>query len=81
MNEIFQRGPITCGIATTPELHNYTNGVFIDKSGDLNVTHIISVVGWGEENGTKYWLIRNSWGSHWYIYFIILKGEFKDSLN
>ena len=65
INEIYQRGPITCAIAVTQELVNYTGGIFEDKTGRKELDHDISVVGWGEENGTKYWIIRNSWGSYW----------------
>jgi cathepsin X len=46
-------------------LENYTSGIFHDKTGDLNIVHDISVVGFGVEDGTKYWVVRNSWGSHW----------------
>jgi len=31
----------------------------------MELDHDISVVGWGIEDGTKYWLIRNSWGTYW----------------
>ena len=48
MNEIYQRGPITCAIAVTQELINYTGGIFNDKSGDKDLDHDISVTGWGE---------------------------------
>ncbi len=65
MQEIYQRGPIACGIAVTQEMENYTSGIFEDKTGDLDVVHEISIVGFGEENGTPYWLVRNSWGTHW----------------
>jgi len=65
MNEILQRGPITCAIAVTNELVNYTGGIFEDKTGRVELDHDISVTGWGEENGTKYWIVRNSWGSYW----------------
>ena len=64
MQEIYQRGPIACGVAVPAALENYTSGIFHDKTGDKNIVHDISVVGYGVENGTKYWTVRNSWGTH-----------------
>merc|ERR1719329_1717817 len=64
MQEIYQRGPIACGIAVPDALEDYTGGIFDDKTGDLNIVHDISVVGFGVENGVKYWTVRNSWGTH-----------------
>ena len=65
MQEIAQRGPIACGIAVPDALEEYTGGIYCDETGDMNIVHDISVVGYGEENGQKYWLVRNSWGTHW----------------
>merc|ERR1712176_396702 len=65
MQEIAQRGPIACGIAVPDALENYTGGIFCDETGDTNIVHDISVVGYGVENGSKYWLVRNSWGTQW----------------
>ena len=64
MQEIYQRGPIACGIAVPEALENYTSGVFHDTTGDMDIVHDISVVGWGVDNGVKYWTVRNSWGTH-----------------
>ena len=38
--------------------------------------HAIEIVGWGVENGTKYWTIKNSWNEDWGEkgYFRWLKG-------
>ena len=68
MAEIYQRGPIACGISVTEELYkHYTGGVFYDKTNATNIDHDISVVGYGVDKptGLKYWLIRNSWGTYW----------------
>eukprot|EP01104_Vermistella_antarctica_P007145 TRINITY_DN1789_c0_g1_i2.p1 TRINITY_DN1789_c0_g1~~TRINITY_DN1789_c0_g1_i2.p1 ORF type:complete len:311 (-),score=36.83 TRINITY_DN1789_c0_g1_i2:47-922(-) len=64
-NEIFQRGPIVCGIAVTEAFLNYTNGVFVDTTNATAIDHAIAVTGWGEEGGIPYWVVRNSWGSFW----------------
>ncbi|KHJ99369.1 hypothetical protein OESDEN_00607 [Oesophagostomum dentatum] len=38
--------------------------------------HAIKIIGWGVENGTKYWIIANSWNSDWGEngYFRMLRG-------
>jgi cathepsin X len=66
MQEIYQRGPIACGVAVPDAMENYTSGVFEDKTGDVEIVHDISVVGYGvDTDGTKYWTVRNSWGTHY----------------
>jgi cathepsin X len=65
MQEIYQRGPIACGVAVPDAMENYTSGVFDDKTGDVNIVHDISVVGWGVDAGVKFWTVRNSWGAHY----------------
>ncbi|OWM83554.1 hypothetical protein CDL15_Pgr006200 [Punica granatum] len=43
----------------------YSSGVFMGECG-TELTHAVTVVGYGiGEDGTKYWLIKNSWGTTW----------------
>jgi len=65
MQEIYQRGPIACGCAVPESLHTYTGGIYQDLTGDMDISHDISIVGYGVENDVPYWVVRNSWGSHW----------------
>ncbi len=81
MQEIYHRGSIACEIATPDSLHDYTGGIYEDLTGDMDITHVVSVVGYGEENGVKYWHVRNSWGTYWGEdgFFRIVRG--KNNLN
>lgn len=68
INEIYARGPIACYIESTAEFrYNYTGGIFVDTTGAHGSNHVVSIVGWGVENGTKFWWGRNSWGTYWGI--------------
>lgn len=64
MNEIYQRGPIACAMDSKP-LANYTGGIFNSSTGGEILNHVISIVGYGVENGVPFWLVRNTHGSFW----------------
>ncbi|CAE8672832.1 unnamed protein product [Polarella glacialis] len=73
-----QRGPIACGIATPGDFCNLTgDSIYEDKVGGSKIDHLISVVGYGEENGVKFWVIRNSWGTYWghYGFARVVRGK------
>ena len=65
-NEIYQRGPIACGMDVTSEFEVYTGGVFSQNLTNISINHEISLFGWGvTQDGESYWWGRNSWGTYW----------------
>ena len=76
MEEIYQNGPIVCGISATDSFNSYSSGVLHDTSGSITINHYVSIVGWGVDGSTKFWRVRNSWGSNWGEsgYFRIIRG-------
>jgi cathepsin X len=66
MSEIYNRGPIACGINANAILQ-YGGGVYDNGTESKEIDHIISITGWGYDNSTgkQYWNVRNSWGEYW----------------
>jgi cathepsin X len=63
--EIMARGPIACGVDATDGFDAYTGGIYSEFTFP-EINHIISVVGWGTaDDGSQYWIGRNSWGTYW----------------
>ncbi len=61
-----------CGMDVTSEFEAYTGGIYSQKVLLPEINHEVSIVGWGIENGTSYWKVRNSWGTYWVRFRVAL---------
>ena len=61
MNAVAQIGPVAVSVDAST-FHAYKSGIH-DGCNQANpdINHAVVLEGYGEENGQKYWLIRNSW--------------------
>uniref|UniRef100_A0A7S2V8V4 Uncharacterized protein n=1 Tax=Fibrocapsa japonica TaxID=94617 RepID=A0A7S2V8V4_9STRA len=63
--ELQDKGPMAVAI-NAYQMQFYHGGVdtasFCSRAAP---NHAVLLVGWGEENGEEYWIIKNSWGSYW----------------
>lgn len=67
-----------------PWLQFYHSGVANPKHCSTTVLdHAVLIVGYGEENGTPYWTVRNSWGEKWgeHGYFRLIRGQGRCGIN
>jgi len=64
-SEIHLRGPVAASINANPMVAFLGGEIFDDDSAGTSPDHVVSIVGWGNEDGKEYWIVRNSWGEYW----------------
>jgi len=63
--ELMTNGPTEVSFTVYEDFLNYKSGVYQHVHGSQLGGHAVRMLGWGEEDGTPYWLIANSWNSDW----------------
>merc|ERR1719499_333819 len=65
MEKIQRSGPVETAFTVYEDFANYVSGIYTHVSGSVEGGHAEKIVGWGEENGIKYWKVANSWNPYW----------------
>lgn len=80
MQSIVNNGPTVVAVDAN-NWFDYESGIFDGCDKDATLGHAVLAVGYGQDQGKKYWTIQNSWGAEWGEngFIRILKHEEEDS--
>jgi len=76
LQEAVASGPVSVAVDAATIFQLYMGGIMNLPCGST-LDHGVLAVGYGVENGKKYWKVKNSWGSSWgeHGYLRMLKGK------
>merc|ERR1712224_1039464 len=65
MQELVNNGPMYVSFSVYADFPTYSSGVYEHTTGSALGGHAVTLVGYGELDGTPYWKIKNSWNEQW----------------
>lgn len=80
MYEIYKNGPIQVCFTVFDSFYAFfrsnPRGIYTNPTGASLGGHCVKILGWGEQQSIKYWIVANSWGEKWGDggYFRIIRG-------
>jgi len=76
------KGPLSVALDAT-YWSFYSGGIYDSSCSSERMNHGVLLVGYGSENGTGYWIIKNSWADDWGEkgYLRLIRGKNKCGVN
>jgi len=62
---LVNEGPAVVSLHAGAEWNMYETGILDSCEKDTVIDHAVMLLGFGVDQGTKYWHIQNSWGNDW----------------
>lgn len=77
LQEAVAEGPVSVAVEADTVFQFYFGGIVKTNFCGAKLDHGVLAVGYGEQNGDKYWKVKNSWGKSWGEsgYIRLLKGK------
>merc|ERR1711890_73180 len=77
LQEAVAEGPVSVAVEADTVFQFYAGGIGKTNFCGANLDHGVLAVGYGQQNGVKYWKVKNSWGKTWGEkgYIRLLKGK------
>ena len=64
--ELVDNGPITVAFTVYDDFLTYSSGVYTKSLAAKALGgHSVKIIGYGVDNGVKYWTVANSWNEEW----------------
>lgn len=63
--ELNEKGSIEVAFSVYEDFLLYKSGIYQHKTGKFLGGHAIKLIGYGVENGVKYWILVNNWNDNW----------------
>jgi cathepsin B len=77
MQDLVENGPMYVSFTVYSDFPTYKSGVYKHTTSQFLGGHAVTLVGYGELDGQKYWKIKNSWNENWGDngHFLIARGS------
>eukprot|EP00596_Hydrurales_sp_CCMP1899_P000929 CAMPEP_0119034120 /NCGR_PEP_ID=MMETSP1177-20130426/1158_1 /TAXON_ID=2985 /ORGANISM="Ochromonas sp, Strain CCMP1899" /LENGTH=313 /DNA_ID=CAMNT_0006991361 /DNA_START=197 /DNA_END=1138 /DNA_ORIENTATION=- len=63
--ELMEHGTLSVSFNVYEDFELYKSGVYHHVTGAFLGGHAVKLIGWGVDNGVKYWICVNSWNELW----------------